>query len=154
MEEQNGTSETMHDACIEAGQNVLCINVSKMSLKTENFTLQFFSSLSDFIEEKLGSKYVKNRTMEFAKSFEEASPSTSIFFILSPGVNPLKDVEQLGKILGFTEDAGNFHNVSLGQGQEVVGRLRRQYIDDLRSKDEKIDLGFYHRYTMKLTVDC
>lgn len=58
--------------------------------------------------------------MEFAKSFEEASPSTPIFFILSPGVNPLKDVEELGKQLGFTSDNGNFHNVSLGQGQEVV----------------------------------
>ena len=78
---------------------------------------------SDFIEEKLGAKYVKNRTMEFAKSFEEASPSTSIFFILSPGVNPLKDVEQLGKQLGYTEDNGNFHNVSLGQGQEVVAEI-------------------------------
>lgn len=32
----------------------------------------------------------------------------------------MKDVEDLGKILGFTEDNGNFHNVSLGQGQEVV----------------------------------
>lgn len=71
----------------------------------------------------MGAKYVKNRTMEFAKSFEEASPSTSIFFILSPGVNPLKDVEQLGKQLGYTEDNGNFHNVSLGQGQEVVAEI-------------------------------
>jgi hypothetical protein len=71
----------------------------------------------------LGAKYVKNRTMEFAKSFEEASPSTPIFFILSPGVNPLKDVEQLGKQLGYTEDSGNFHNVSLGQGQEVVAEV-------------------------------
>lgn len=61
--------------------------------------------------------------MEFAKSFEEASPSTPIFFILSPGVNPLKDVEQLGKQLGYTEDSGNFHNVSLGQGQEVVAEV-------------------------------
>jgi dynein heavy chain len=71
----------------------------------------------------LGSKYVKNRTVEFSKSFEEASPSTPIFFILSPGVNPLKDVEQLGKQLGYTEDNGNFHNVSLGQGQEVVAEV-------------------------------
>jgi dynein heavy chain, axonemal len=61
--------------------------------------------------------------VEFAKSFEEASPSTPIFFILSPGVNPLKDVEQLGKQLGYTEDNGNFHNVSLGQGQEVVAEI-------------------------------
>lgn len=31
--------------------------------------------------------------MEFAKSYEESSPSTPIFFILSPGVNPLKVME-------------------------------------------------------------
>ncbi|XP_049809049.1 dynein beta chain, ciliary [Schistocerca nitens] len=73
-----------------------------------------------FIEEKLGAKYVEGRTIEFAKSFEESSPSTPIFFILSPGVNPLKDVETLGFKLGFTIDAQNLHNVSLGQGQEVV----------------------------------
>lgn len=58
--------------------------------------------------------------MEFSKSYEEASPSTPIFFILSPGVNPLKDVEDLGKQLGYTGDNLNFHNVSLGQGQETV----------------------------------
>lgn len=77
-------------------------------------------AVADFIEEKLGARYVENRTMEFAKSFEETSPSTPIFFILSPGVNPLKDVEQLGRQMGYTEDNGNFYNVSLGQGQEVV----------------------------------
>jgi hypothetical protein len=43
-----------------------------------------------FIEEKLGPRYVEGRTVEFAKSFEETSPTTPIFFILSPGVNPLK----------------------------------------------------------------
>jgi dynein heavy chain len=73
-----------------------------------------------FIEEKLGSKYITARSVEFAKSYEETSSSTPVFFILSPGVNPLKDVEKLGKKLGFTLDAGNFHSVSLGQGQEIV----------------------------------
>lgn len=29
-------------------------------------------------------------------------------------------METLGKKLGFTADLANFHNVSLGQGQEVV----------------------------------
>lgn len=58
--------------------------------------------------------------MQFSKSYEETSPSTPIFFILSPGVNPLKDVEQLGETLGFTSEKQNFHNVSLGQGQEAV----------------------------------
>ena len=73
-----------------------------------------------FVEEKLGTKYVDNKAVEFAKSFEESGPSTPIFFILSPGVNPLKDVEALGKKLGFMQSQKNFHNVSLGQGQEVV----------------------------------
>ncbi|CAH1639911.1 unnamed protein product [Spodoptera littoralis] len=77
-------------------------------------------AVAAYIEEKMGAKYVENRTVEFSKSFEETSPTTPIFFILSPGVNPLKDVEALGKIMGFTADNGNFHNVSLGQGQEIV----------------------------------
>lgn len=47
-------------------------------------------AIAAFIEEKLGPRYIEARTVEFAKSFEETSPSTPIFFILSPGVNPLK----------------------------------------------------------------
>jgi dynein heavy chain len=35
-------------------------------------------------------------------------------------VNPLKDVEALGKKLGYSTVNKNFHNVSLGQGQETV----------------------------------
>ncbi|XP_024875279.1 dynein beta chain, ciliary [Temnothorax curvispinosus] len=77
-------------------------------------------AIAAFIEEKLGARYIEARTVEFAKSFEETSPSTPIFFILSPGVNPLKDVEDLGRRLGFMSDNQNFHNVSLGQGQETV----------------------------------
>ncbi|XP_023241581.1 dynein beta chain, ciliary-like isoform X1 [Centruroides sculpturatus] len=73
-----------------------------------------------FIEEKLGNKYVESRNIEFSKSFEESSPSTPIFFILSPGVDPLKDVENHGEKMGYTTDNKNFHNVSLGQGQEIV----------------------------------
>ncbi|XP_043925657.1 dynein axonemal heavy chain 9 [Protopterus annectens] len=77
-------------------------------------------AVRDFAEEKLGSKYVIGRALDFATSFEESGPATPMFFILSPGVDPLKDVEKHGKKLGYTFDNNNFHNVSLGQGQEVV----------------------------------
>nr|CAI5828905.1 unnamed protein product [Callosobruchus analis] len=77
-------------------------------------------AVSLFVEEKLGNKYITARTVEFEKSYEETSSSTPTFFILSPGVNPLKDVEKMGKKLGFIFDKGNFHSVSLGQGQEIV----------------------------------
>ncbi|EGI59469.1 Dynein beta chain, ciliary [Acromyrmex echinatior] len=73
-----------------------------------------------FVEEKLGEKFLQFRMQPFEKSYEETSANTPVFFILSPGVDPLKDVEKLGKQLGFTFDAQNFHNVSLGQGQEPI----------------------------------
>ncbi|XP_078408210.1 dynein axonemal heavy chain 11 [Cetorhinus maximus] len=78
------------------------------------------NAIRKFVEEKLGTKYVEGRQIEFAKSFRESGPTSPIFFILSSGVDPLKDVEALGKKLGFTIDSGKLHNVSLGQGQEAV----------------------------------
>uniref|UniRef100_H0Z5T6 Dynein axonemal heavy chain 17 n=1 Tax=Taeniopygia guttata TaxID=59729 RepID=H0Z5T6_TAEGU len=77
-------------------------------------------AVRDFVEEKLGSKYVVGRSLDFATTFEESGPGTPMFFILSPGVDPLKDVEKHGKKLGYTFNHRNLHNVSLGQGQEVV----------------------------------
>ena len=73
-----------------------------------------------YVEEQLGRKYVEKGSIPFDESYKETGPGTPVFFVLSPGVDPLKDVEQLGKKLGFTIDNKNFHNVSLGQGQEVV----------------------------------
>ena len=63
----------------------------------------------------MGRQYVEGRSIEFEVSYQESGPATPMFFVLSPGVDPLKDVEALGKKLGFTFDAMNFHNVSLGQ---------------------------------------
>ncbi|XP_039545600.1 dynein heavy chain 11, axonemal [Pimephales promelas] len=80
-------------------------------------------AVRNFVEEKLGVQYTESRKMEFARSFKECGPASPVFFILSPGVDPLKDVESLGKKLGFTIDLGKLHNVSLGQGQESVAEL-------------------------------
>ncbi|KAM4626866.1 dynein axonemal heavy chain 11-like [Discoglossus pictus] len=80
-------------------------------------------AVRNFVEEKLGTKYVETRKTEFAKSFQESGPATAIVFIMSPGVDPLKDVESLGDRLGFTIDSGKLHNISLGQGQEVIAEI-------------------------------
>ncbi|VEL12571.1 unnamed protein product [Protopolystoma xenopodis] len=83
-------------------------------------------AVTDFVGEKLGHKYVEGGQLPFSASYEESGPATPIFFILSPGVDPLKDVEALGKKLGFSGDQKNFHNISLGQGQEVVAETAMQ----------------------------
>lgn len=50
-----------------------------------------------FIEEKLGVQYVETKIVSFDSSFEESNSTTPIFFILSPGVDPL--VVRIFKIL-------------------------------------------------------
>ena len=77
-------------------------------------------AVSYFVQVEFGYKYVEGKSIPFPVSYEESGPATPVFFILSPGVDPLKDVEKLGKKIGFTMDKRNFHNISLGQGQEVV----------------------------------
>ncbi|XP_069552287.1 dynein axonemal heavy chain 11 [Brachyistius frenatus] len=77
-------------------------------------------TLRKFVEESMGTKYVETARLEFEKLYEDSGPSTPVFFILSSGVDPLRDVEKLGLKLGFSIDQSTLHNVSLGQGQEEV----------------------------------
>lgn len=72
------------------------------------------------VEDVMGTQFVQSRQISFADSYKETSSTTPVLFILSPGVDPLSDVERLGKKLDFSSDHNNFHNVSLGQGQERV----------------------------------
>lgn len=81
-------------------------------------------AVKNFVGAKIGERFVQFSRVPLAKSFEESSPSTPVFFILSPGVDPVKEVEALGKLQGVSEDFGNFHNVSLGQGQEVIAEQK------------------------------
>ncbi|XP_034030917.1 dynein heavy chain 11, axonemal [Thalassophryne amazonica] len=77
-------------------------------------------ALKSFVEENMGAKYVDCVRLKFAELFQETDRTTPMFFILSPGVDPLEDMEKLGLRLGFSTDQGTLHNVSLGQGQEGV----------------------------------
>jgi dynein heavy chain len=77
-------------------------------------------AVSKFVEEKIGAKYVQAVQADTATTYQDAGPTTPIFFILSPGVDPLKGVEKLGNELGYTEANDKFKNVSLGEGQEII----------------------------------
>ncbi|KAI8900476.1 dynein heavy chain and region D6 of dynein motor-domain-containing protein [Globomyces pollinis-pini] len=81
-------------------------------------------AVKNFIGMKMGERYITAARVPIAKSFLESGPATPIFFILSPGVDPVKEVELLGKSYSVSEDLGNFHNVSLGQGQEVIAEQK------------------------------
>eukprot|EP00041_Stephanoeca_diplocostata_P039521 m.1633795 g.1633795 ORF g.1633795 m.1633795 type:complete len:4492 (+) comp25411_c0_seq1:204-13679(+) len=81
---------------------------------------RMMNAITIFIGEMLGERYVSSRSMEFSESYKETTKATGVFFILSAGVNPIAYVEDLGKKMGYTFDNGNYHMVSLGQGQEPI----------------------------------
>jgi len=63
-----------------------------------------------------------------SSSIQDASSHTPIFFILSPGADPVKGVEVLAKKNGFVKGQ-DFWDVALGQGQEsfAMEKLERAY---------------------------
>lgn len=129
-------------------------------------------AIRGYVEEMMGTKYVEGRSVEFAVSYEESAPGTPIFFILSPGVDPLKDVEALGKKLGFTTDLKNLHSVSLGQGQEIVAEraldlaskeghwvvlqnihLVKKWLPSLEKKIEAYSIGSHESYRLFMSAE-
>ena len=76
------------------------------------------AELSAFIGDVLGSTFISQPPFDMEKTFTETSPATPIFFVLFPGVDPTKLVEDLGQKRGFTTNNGKFSNISMGQGQE------------------------------------
>lgn len=66
-------------------------------VKTTDDVLCIILFYRNFVEEKLGTKYVERTRLDLVKAFEESSPATPVFFILSPGVDALKDIEILGE---------------------------------------------------------
>ncbi|GAB1303501.1 Dynein, axonemal, heavy chain 9 [Apodemus speciosus] len=83
-------------------------------------------AIRDFVEEKLGSKYVMGRALDFVTSFEESGPATPMFFILSPGVDPLKDVENQAAIENSTSETKD-----KAREQMLSMMLRSEHMDHL-----------------------
>ncbi|CAD2219679.1 dynein heavy chain [Angomonas deanei] len=78
------------------------------------------AALETFVSDSIGRYFVSDQAVDISVSYQNSSTTTPLFFILSPGVDPVKSVEELGRKLGYTYDNEKLYNVSLGQGQEIV----------------------------------
>ena len=76
------------------------------------------SAITNYIREKMGDKYIESTTFDMAATFKETSALTPIFFVLFPGIDPTKDVEELGATMDKSIAKGTFINIPMGQGQE------------------------------------
>ncbi|MCQ2815633.1 MAG: AAA family ATPase [archaeon] len=85
-------------------------------------------ALNEFIRVCLpeGDEFLRPRTFteNLQNSFEDSRPETPLFFILSPGSNPISDLQILGrevlpkKIKKKFEYGKNFTDIPMGQGSE------------------------------------
>ncbi|CDJ62014.1 Dynein heavy chain 11, axonemal, related [Eimeria necatrix] len=87
------------------------------------------AAISDYIRTMLpyGGQYLDGDSALsfyeiFESSFEESTATTPIFFILSPGADPVKEIEALGKKMGYTANF-NLHNVALGQARYTAKQI-------------------------------
>lgn len=106
------------------------------------------SALTQFIKNVLprGSEFVSmDQNLSFNDILQQAiqdatketSMNTPIFFILSPGADPVKEVEKIGKKMRFEYNLNNFYNIALGQGQDKYA-------------DAKLEAGFRDGYWIML----
>jgi dynein heavy chain len=76
------------------------------------------NALTQFIANQIGEKYTEDVVFTLQQTYSESTSMMALFFILSPGVDPVKNLETLGEKIGFSEMKGTLYNVSLGEGQE------------------------------------
>ena len=60
--------------------------------------------------------YVQSPTLNFKKILKQSNETSPILFILSPGADPLHDVQELANLEGYT--GNKFKSISLGQNME------------------------------------
>ena len=64
----------------------------------------------------MGDIYVEQQPFSMKETFMEMSPTTPIFFVLFPGVDPTPEVEKIAAQYDISSFNGKFINISMGQG--------------------------------------
>jgi len=78
------------------------------------------SAMSNFVQEKLGERFVEQPAFNMKDVFMECNNRVPMFFVLFPGVDPTPDVEKQAELFDITSKNGRFVNISMGQGQEKI----------------------------------
>merc|ERR1711871_290950 len=74
----------------------------------------------DFIEAYMGKRYVEDVSASLEKVIKETDPATPVYYILSPGVDVVGEVEKAAQARGMVAAEGKFSDVSLGEGKDVI----------------------------------
>jgi dynein heavy chain len=70
--------------------------------------------LKEFVKHSLGKVFIESPPFDLAASYEDSSAGTPIIFVLSPGADPMSNLQAFAKEKDMD---GRFRVLSLGQGQ-------------------------------------
>jgi dynein heavy chain, axonemal len=87
----------------------------RITTALDNFVRRTLPKGADFVDCDSTSSFAQ----VLASSYLDSTPTTPIYFILSPGADPVKDVEALARSQGIDPNK-MLHTIALGQGQDVV----------------------------------
>jgi dynein heavy chain len=89
-----------------------------------NFIRDVLPNGEAFVNMDQSSSFAQILKSAYTDGKQETALNTPIFFILSPGADPVREVEALGEKEGFTVQKNNFFNISLGQGQDIIANAK------------------------------
>jgi dynein heavy chain len=98
---------------------VRCLRPDRVTTALLDFMRVVLPNGNDFVD--CDSKYSSVEVLE--QAYSDSSPTIPIFFILSPGANPVKDVESLC-LKEKMDPSKHLHQVALGQGQDTVANAK------------------------------
>ena len=93
---------------------VRCMRPDRITTAMDNFMRKTLPAGDDYVDCDSTSNFYQI----LHSAFMDSTTMTPIYFILSPGANPVITVEELAKSQGV--DLKNLHKISLGQGQDVI----------------------------------
>lgn len=94
---------------------VRCLRPDRCNIALNNFVRVTLPDGNAFVDCDATSSSIQ----VLQSAFTDSTNTTPIFFILSPGANPVKDVEALARANNI-DPIKQLHQVALGQGQDVV----------------------------------
>jgi len=95
---------------------IRCLRPDRMSTAMAKWIRQSLPSGKEYIDCDASLSFYK----VLQSAYEDSTSNTPFFFILSPGADPVKEVEALGKVMIHLQANVNYHNVAMGQGQDEI----------------------------------
>lgn len=98
-------------------------------------------ALRSFIVEEMDERYINPPAFNLMESYESSSNTSPLVFVLSPGADPLSELQTFASSMGMTR---NLKSISLGQGQ---GANAEQLVSDGIARGKWVLLMNCHLFT-------